>query len=178
MKHASPQAGLEMRKLIPLVYETYQNIGQNEINGAGDTIGLLTGADTVTAISVQNFRGKSHPLPFLNCTSQAPIDDAHLRQSGFLSAKAKNSQTDVPAPKVFCGVLVVPPSRLHELYYRMVVEWTLEFSQIRSVSEIVSFAGLQEIGADSHVQSYNYNSKTLTESTSMVDTSSGTNIKR
>lgn len=109
-----------MSNLRPLVYEIYQNVGQNEVSFARDTVGALTGTDGATTIPVQTFRGKAHEMPFMNCTAQAPVDGTHARANGFLSS-VPNTQTDVPAPKVYCGVLVVPPSRLHQLFYRMVV---------------------------------------------------------
>lgn len=185
-KHASPQSGFEMASLRPLVYETYQNIGQNMVDGAVNPTGVLQPDGTPTPLIPQTFRGKAHGMPFLNCTSWSRADPT----TGFIQSEAsgfpaptgqgavKNWQIDVPYCKVFCGCIVVPPSRLHELFYRMVVEWTLEFSQIRSVVDLASFGGVAAAGERSHIQSYSYTSSKLTEETSMVDTSAGTSIKK
>lgn len=58
--------------------------------------------------------------------------------------------------KVFCGAIIVPPSKLHELYYRMVVEWTIEFSHIRPIAEITDWLGLATLGSGTHWQNYSY----------------------
>lgn len=52
----------------------------------------------------------------------------------------------------------MPPSRRHELFYRMVVEWTLEFTAIRTIAEITHWGGLSSFGASQHYQNYNYSS--------------------
>lgn len=177
-KHANPQQGLLMSNLKPLVYETYQNIGQNGANGAV-AIATQGNDDGVGGtISAQSFRGRPHELPMLNCTDVKVVSSAvQSTPAGF--AEARNAQMDVPAPKIFVGCVIVPPSRLHQLFYRMVVEWTLEFSQIRPISEITTWTQLQALGTNTHWMSYDFgDAKSMPEETGMVDTSADTGINK
>lgn len=151
-KHANPQQGLQMLGLKPLVYEMLYNVGDNE-NATQYAFPATDGsAATATAVA---FRGNSKPMPMLNCTSYSSGSVA----SGFTlsnNSQVANHELTVPAPQVVCGIVIIPPSRLHQLFYRMVVEWTLEFSGIRPLSEIVGFSHLGVIGTTSHFQNYNY----------------------
>lgn len=196
-KHASPQAGLSMNDLVPLVYETYQSIGDNTGFGASNPFPVVQPDDTVETgqvgnLAVQTFRGRSHPLPMLNCTAPRgsgsegnPVDS---REPGFHLAYPyagelpPNAQLDVPAPKIYVGCILVPPSRLHQLFFRMVVEWTLEFSTIRPLGDITTWAGLKAIGSTTHFMSYDYSNQTkdtvLKDTTALVDTSEESGIKK
>lgn len=190
-KHANPQSGLSMASLRPLVYEQVYNIGGNGVTdraGQGVVTGqtvVLPDGSTVT-VSPQSFRGKAKEIPWLNCTTPIVLSSS-LKEDvpGFDYGNStsdvipKNQQEGVPAPKIYCGIIIVPPSRLHQLFYRMVVEWTLEFSSIRSMHEITGYAGLQSIGSAQHVIDYDFGeSKVLTESTDFVDTSEDTGIHK
>lgn len=188
-KHANPQAGLMMNDLVPLVYETYQSIGDNVGTGAGNPFPVIQGDDTMATgqignLAVQTFRGRSHPLPMLNCTAPASYNNAPLQaEAGWPASETpKNAQRDVPAPKIYCGCILVPPSRLHQLFFRMVVEWTIEFSQIRPLGDITTWAGLKQIGSTTHFMSYDYSNESkdsvLKDTTDLVDTSEESGIKK
>lgn len=187
-KHASPQAGLSMSKLRPRVYEMVYNTGENsgDASGVPNSNPYFPQPDDTTqfAQNIQQWRGESKPMPWLNCTAPAPLTGSgfSFNAPGFAAdADAgipSNYQTSVPAPKVYCGVIIVPPSRLHQLFYRLVCEWTLEFSSIRSLGEIASFAGLGRIGGAQHVQDYSFDSKMLPDSTDLVDVTEDSGIHK
>lgn len=182
-KHANPQSGLSMRGLKPLVYETYQTIGDNGATGATNPMLSVKGDDTVSTgqvgnIAVQTFRGRAHEMPMLNCTVPTASSGSVVASYAGFGSFGANGQIDVPAPKVFCGLIVVPPSRRVSLYYRLVCEWTLEFSMIRPLGDITTWAGLQTLGNTTHYSDYSYDSKELNETTSMVDTSEGSEIHK
>lgn len=163
-KHANPQSGLAMKGLKPLVYEMLYNIGDNSANygqtqedkqfdypsqSTAQSLGLNVGA----------IRGHAKSLPFINCTSYS----GNVGQpAGFPTGTAPslvlpgNHETDVPWINCVVGAIIVPPSRLHELFYRMVVEWTIEFSAIRPVGEITNWAGLGVVAGLTHYQNYSY----------------------
>lgn len=187
-KHANPQQGLAMNDLVPLVYETYQSIGDNGANADNPHL-IVQPDDTVSTsqvgnIAVQSFRGRAHPLPLLNCTYPVPESGAvSYARAGFPSGQGDvNAQVGVPAPKIYCGCILVPPSRLHQLFFRMVVEWTLEFTQIRPLQDITSWAGLKRIGSTTHFMSYDYSNESkdsvLKDTTDLVDTSEESGIKK
>lgn len=195
-KHASPQAGLEMRGLKPLVYEMNYNIGQQRVSGTGgisdnveylDSDGKLVGS----GMQMAAFLGKAKPMPMLWSTGfldsldgdGTPVGGSNPFTHdaiGNVAAEAypANLQLAVPAPRVYCGIICVPPSRLHQLFYRLVCEWTLEFSEIRSIGEITSWTGLRAIGSVQHSMDYDFSSKMLVSETAMVDTTEGSEIKK
>lgn len=186
-KHANPQAGLMMNDLVPLVYETYQSIGDNTVGGAGNPVPIIQPDDTIATgqignLAVQTFRGRSHPLPMLNTTVPKVSNGAPVIQNNGFEGQPFNAMVDVPAPKIYCGCILVPPSRLHQLFFRMVVEWTIEFSQIRPIADITAWAGLKSIGSTTHFMSYDYSNESkdtvLKDTTDLVDTSEESGIKK
>lgn len=175
--------------LKPLVYEVYQTYGDNAVSysegkNAGAIYELNENGKTAGTIPIQTFRGRSHPMPMLNCTAitvesipdvgNAPV----MGTPGLGFSNQMIAETGVPAPKVFVGAIIVPPSRLHQLFYRLVCEWTLEFSTIRSIADLNTWQGLEELGKATHYMSYSFNAKSAPESTSMVDTSEGSGIAK
>lgn len=158
-KHANPQAGLQMSGLKPLVYEMVYNIGDSisDISVPGQTTAPNTDG-TPVYIGSRAILGNAKPFPFIPCTAYAAADAC---PPGFVSGNSGdnipyNKETTVPYMKVFCGCIVIPPSRLHELFYRMVVEWTIEFSTIRPIGEITDWLGLATLGSGTHYQNYSY----------------------
>lgn len=188
-KHANPQSGLEMFSLRPLVYEMNYSIHamsvKNDHYGDGETDNFeraMTPSGFITR-SAQHFMGKSKPMPWLPTTTEYVVNNAVVaKDAGFSSsenATPTNNKVGVPAPRIFCGIICIPPSRLHQLFYRLVCEWTLEFSGIRPLAEVVSFSGLQSLGNNTHFIDYDFGeSKVLQESTEMIDTSEGSGIKK
>lgn len=197
-KHANPQSGLEMTNVVPLVYETLSTIGQTGVAFSGADAPQGAPSNTVYGLkpdgsgynlpSAHTFRGKPQKMPFINTTTVLPsaLDPSITpsnADSGFpftgSTDPPHNFQLGVPAPKVFCSLICIPPSRLHQLFYRMVVEWTVEFTGIRPLSEITSWTGLGVIGNSQHVMDYDFGtSKLLTEETELVDTSADSGIKK
>lgn len=182
-KHANPQQGLAMSNLVPLVYEQYQTVGDNTVNGASSPIPMLQPDDSISTgqignIAVQTFRGRAHSLPMINCTT---LNGNDSQASGFPNIPV-NKQTAVPAPKIYCGCILVPPSRLHQLFFRMVCEWTIEFSQIRPLGDITTWAGLKALGQTTHFMSYDYSNESketvFKDVTDLVDTSQDSGIKK
>lgn len=188
-KQANPQAGLEMTNLKPYVHEVLYNFGDQNgpaINGQSTSgfLGAPTGTDSGTTVAPQSIRGNAKPLPFINTASytssvvwpgygvpeDASVSDPHVA----------NSEGVVPWINCLVGCIIIPPSRLHELFYRMVVEWTIEFSQIRPIGEITNWTGLGVLGGMTHYQNYDYSEtkkaltgtdeSIMTEDTCMVST--------
>lgn len=161
-KHANPQSGLSMNKLTPLVWEMLYNIGDNR--GGVDMVpantdAMYPGADTVARdIDVRAVRGNAKRMPFINCTSYSKTANGGYALPGFPAddKEVGNASVDVPSLNVYVGCIIVPPSRLHELFYRMVVEWTIEFTAIRPIGEITDWGGLSRLGDVTHLINYDY----------------------
>lgn len=191
-KHANPQSGLEMFNLRPFVYEMNYSLHAMTVKGTGYNSGETDSFETAltptgyTTRSAQHFMGKAKPMPWLPTTTEfVPSGTTAITAiaSGFPNTGTdptpSNNKVGVPAPRIFCGIICIPPSRLHQLFYRLVCEWTLEFSGIRPLAEVTSFAGLQTLGNATHFIDYDFGeSKVLQESTEMIDTSDGSGIKK
>lgn len=196
-KHANPQSGLTMASLRPLVYEkvyTTGSTGEASISGGyGDGAPADTPAYAILGnnnrqqVAEQSFKGKAKPMPWLPTTIPTPsgtnpptVENAYAGFPGSEASKMPaNAQTGVLAPRIFCGIIIVPPSRRHQLFYRLVCEWTLEFSGIRSFQEIVNWTGLGWIGSASHIMDYDFSdSKMLMEDTDLVSTSEDSGIHK
>lgn len=166
-RHAHPQQGLQMSGLRPLVYEINYSIGDNGGRNPSTGGGLVGPPGTPKADGdVEHTRlrrdailGGSKPMPFINTTSYTNTagSSGTYVQSGFVN-NINNAEQEVPWMNVMVGVIIVPPSRLHEFFYRMVIEWTVEFSSIRPVSEITTWNGLEVFGNTTHYQNYSYSS--------------------
>lgn len=165
-RHANPQAGLEMKGLKPLVYELVYNMNDQIAPGTSGTPPTGTsfpGADSeaqFSGIGLQSIRGKAKPMPFINTTAYSRHTEGgqlkDISAPGFSGTGVEQAEEIIPYLTVMCGCIIIPPSRLHELFYRMVVEWTIEFSSIRPLGEITSFGGLSALGNVTHFQNYNY----------------------
>lgn len=167
-KHAHPQQGLMMKNLRPLVWDIVYNIGDNSTNTDQSA---LTGQfsapmsdGNARGFNVQGIRGGSKPFPFINTLRYTSgtngIDDT---APGFMTSwdgrdrgVPVNAEQDVPWVNVVVAGICCPPSRLHEFFYRMVVEWTIEFTSIRSMADITTWSNLGHIGSVQHYQNYNY----------------------
>lgn len=163
-KHAMPQSGLTMSSLRPLVHEMVYNVGdmRGPVSAGSVPPAFEYPAADGTAVGsgIQAILGKSKPMPFIPCTSYTfdSSDGNTQAEVGFKSDTARvfNAELDVPYIPVVVAGIIVPPSRLHELFYRMVVEWTIEFSAIRTLAEITNWNGLARLGTDTHYQNYSY----------------------
>lgn len=157
-KHANPQSGLQMRGLRPLVYEMLYNIGDQNA-GSSNKFGVPAADGSGATANIQSIRGNGKPIPWINCSSYSEGFGAHPfldQNDSSAPAMPSNHEIDVPWINCVVGAVIVPPSRLHELFYRMVVEWTIEFSGIRPFSEITTWNGLAAFGTSTHYKNYDY----------------------
>lgn len=165
-KHAHPQQGLSMKGLKPLVWEMVYNAGDNDVNINGSANSTNVPGVQQSGLTdnwpIKSIRGGPRKMPFINCTaysvSTSEGSSTRYADVGFPYADANitNCSVDVPYLNVVCGAVICPPSRLHEFFYRMVVEWTLEFSTIRSVIDLTDWNGMASVGNLQHYQNYNY----------------------
>lgn len=192
-KHANPQSGLAMTGLRPLVYEKVYTTGSTGIGSSSGSFAdgipadvpeyALLGNGNRQQVAEQSFKGKAKPMPWLPTTVAVPSGTSPpavgTSVAGFGIQSPQNAEIGVLAPRIFCGVIIVPPSRLHQLFYRLVCEWTLEFSSIRSFQEISTWVGLGAFGSAQHIMDYDFsNSKMFSEETDLVSTSEDSGIHK
>nr|QJI53629.1 MAG: capsid protein [Smacoviridae sp.] len=194
-RKAMPQAGLEMRNLYPLVYQVISNFGS--VNGSyqsGDFAGPSQGvtwmvgnndsnipampasianASDVGYITPVSIRGPSMRMPAFDCVCFQSADNKDNRivpQSNGANINSNVGQM----PPCYVGLIVLPPAKLNQLYYRLKVTWTLEFSGLRAMSEINNWSYLSYLGQVSYGTDYAEQSEAMEATTSMVDGSGAT----
>lgn len=189
-RHAMPQAGLEMRGLYPLVYQVVNTYGTanaiNDPDRAGQTIIAddLTGIPAPDAyqstsprvsIAPHTLRGPSMRMPAIDTTFFVKPDGEEVI-NGLVepvppSAGFNYVGSNVGSvPACYVGLIVLPPAKLNQLYYRLKVTWTIEFSGLRSLNEITTWESMGAMGSTSYGTDYDAQSASMANHTDMVDT--------
>lgn len=184
-RKAMPQAGLEMRGLFPLVYQVVSNYGTNNIDSTGQfptTLGavpIYDKAGTVqNAIAPIQFRGPSMRMPSIDTSFVGgmsalgtaigvQLPSSETSDSNTLVTSGDNT---VGVPPCYVAMIVLPPAKLNQLYYRLKVTWTIEFSGLRSLNDVSNWGNLASVGAVAYGTDYAEQSASMASITNMVDT--------
>lgn len=172
-RKAMPQSGFAIKNLVPICHtlvSNYGNVGPIQTANVMDyeenaydvpdlstvphTGGAL--ASTVDKSTAMVFRGKSVKMPKL------PI------HTGLESWDA------IPEPsfvKTMVAMLVIPPARLHEFYYRVRITWTVQFLDICTTNSMSNGSDISINGSAGYLKTYNYtkSENELDQSETMVD---------
>lgn len=172
-KKAMPQAGLVMRGLYPLVYQMVSMYGQNsfpQTPGNSNVVVPSTGDANVQTIIPNTLRGPSIRMPSVDTTAYVAQGglDGNIVPAGVANIE---SNTGLVQP-AYVALIVIPPAKLNRLYFRLKVTWTIEFTGLRSMSDVGKWYTLQEIGRDSYGTDYAAQSASMDVKTSMVDVTS------
>lgn len=156
-KKAMPQSGLQMSGLYPIVYEvlsTQATPGPMPSAFVGE--GRATGADlnTLEEISYNLIRGNSKRMPAIPLHNM-PGDSVPSEGSWF--------------PTTYVACIVMPPAKLHKLYYRMAVTWTYELIDVIPVTEYATGTFLENFGNHSYASDYVNQSSKMDTKTDTVD---------
>nr|QCC72710.1 capsid protein [Cressdnaviricota sp.] len=174
-KKSMPQSGLQMKGLYPIVFSVMNTVGnaagyptwkqtpgQNEDPNTVWTQPALTDGTGFQGTDIGRYiRGPSMRmprLPTLLMNNQA-IDDPSDATLGAMPE----------VPPCYVAALVLPPAKLNKLYYRLKVTWTIEFSEPRSLIEVLGFPAMAQIGHSYYGTDYVEQSGVATEKTNMVD---------
>lgn len=181
-KKAMPQAGLEMRGLYPLVFQVVSQFGSGPENSAGDadaniSVPSLSAGDTdksptsriyaVSSVTNRTMRGPSMRMPAIDTTYFASntTTDKSVAPSGI------NIDTSLDkVPPAYVGMIILPPAKQNQLYYRLKVTWTIEFTGLRSSVDISNWFNLENIGKLAYGTDYATQSSAMSAMTGMVDT--------
>lgn len=134
-KKSMPQTGLSMRGLVPLVYPILNTFG-NTVGPVGTS--ALTGNvpfvddnGKITSSGYRNcfFRGRPQRMPRIPTKIGNPTANEY-------------GPSDSAVPNSFVACLIMPPSKLHQLYYRLRVSWTISFEGVRSINEYGSVSDI------------------------------------
>ena len=175
---AMPQQGLEARGLVPLVFERYYNRGDNEtLDGTVSNLDVSSeGAISKVGYAPQSMRGRAHPMPKFNTTylTGATGDSTVVGASiptGMGNGLPRNIQVEMPELlPTYLLAIVLPPAKRTKLFYRMTVRAYIDFTEVRPIQEITSFAQMASVYAPLVYHSdYVEQSSKLSEKTDLVD---------
>ena len=185
-RKAMPQSGLTMTGLYPLVYQVLNQYGLNgPISNAvtqipaipvDATSGVPISEDgaTVQNISTANLRGPAMRMP--------AIDTMYFEETDISGDVVPNKRAYVHSntgevPPAYVGLIVLPPAKLNQLYYRLKVTWTIEFTGLRPLTDIGSWTTTYFVGGDAYGTDYASQSEAMATKTSMVDTTGSEIVK-
>lgn len=175
-KKAMPQTGLVMRNVVPLVYEVLNSFGNTNYTANPSNLNVINRVDSAgtvqTATLASTFRGRARPLP--------RVPTLNAMTTGTLTSDTVN--WEVPAgdandlPKVPCVVIVMPPAKLHKLFFRMTVSWSITFSEVCSTIERATVPWMSNLGSFVHTSNYGDDSAKVSaaEQSSFMDDSNMT----
>lgn len=191
-KKAMPQAGLQMKGLYPIVYQMLSSFGYNQPqtvpdpwsadagNGAldgqnyfglGDEMNLPNNGGNFSVIpDAPHFRGRSCRMPAVDTTFYTNKAGEGVKFVPKDDSVFVNSNTG-RVPPAYVGLIILPPAKLNQLYYRLKVTWTIEFMGLRSMSELKNWDALSYIGEVGYATDYAEQSANMSSVESMVDTS-------
>lgn len=202
-RKAMPQAGLEMRGLYPLVYSVVspygQQMGRTDWNDPNDNPGGITNStgpwvdvsgangdvtapgakvgtvNNIIAASV-TYRGPSMRMPALDTT----VFNGQTKTANIVpSANGAPVQSIVGhISPAYVGLIVLPPAKLNQLYYRLKVQWTIEFTGLRSMADIGAWDTVDAIGGMAYGTDYGAQSTSMASITNMADASEGATIEK
>lgn len=191
-RKAMPQSGLTMNGLYPLVYQVVNQYGINQfgsvlasginaISQVGqlpitvNSTGIPTSTDggTAQAIGSAVFRGPSMRMPSINTMYFDDELDADLVPNTRAYVKSNTGKV----PPAYVGLIVLPPAKLNQLYYRLKVTWTIEFTGLRPLNDLMSWTATAALGQDTYGTDYVEQSAKMSSKTSMVDTSGSDIVK-
>lgn len=189
-RKAMPQAGLQMLGLYPLVYQVVSQFGSNSpvdpraedtsINDLGNVPTPRFDMNQVLEVDAVNFRGPSMRMPAIDTTFFVEPDNVKADiVTGYGNTKPNaliNSNTG-RVPPAYVAMLVLPPAKLNQLYYRMKVTWTIEFTGLRAMSDFGSWMMMNFIGQSAYGTDYDSQASTMSVKTAMVDAEGADVIK-
>lgn len=178
-KKAMPQSGLVMHDVVPLVYEVLNTFGNAYMptNASSlnyqDVVNVAGLGATATSNVAQTFRGRAHPLPRIPTIASMDTDTAvPTETSDWVIPVGTPNQI----PKVPCVLIIMPPAKLHKLFFRMTVSWTITFSEVCSIVERGTYTTMNNVGIYTHASNYldmgtdKMDDSAMTTKTDMVDT--------
>lgn len=189
-KKAMPQSGLVMRGLYPLVYSVVSQYGannavENPLTQVGQNFILDDPSHAIPAPDadfnfdqgiVNNvFRGPAMRMPAIDTTffggSSNKLDGVCLSGPAEIAGDASlcAGTNHIAVPPAYVALIVLPPAKLNQLYYRLKVTWTIEFTGLRSLIDIANWAYMNHAGSVAYGTDYATQSSSMTAKTSMVD---------
>lgn len=176
-KKAMPQRGFGLRGLYPICYQMINTFGQTIPANVKDNVLAEDGTAVIsetddTGVTIAggtnwaNSAEQRHAVTFRGKSVKMPRIPMHYGPEDVTSVEP------FYIPKTWVALFLVPPCRLHEIYYRMRVTWTIRFEGLATAQEFAKISDMSTLASYSYGKDYTYPSSKaeLEHSESMVDT--------
>ncbi len=176
-KKAMPQAGLSMKGLYPMVYQLLAQTAQTPTGGINLNIGdpsLGNGGvsepSNDTNVIVNNgvavMRGYGMRMPRFPTVSFCNVNNKDVNFTPSVNASSNLTNNSFDA---YVAMIILPPAKLNQLFYRLKVTWTIAFEGLRSITDISRWNSLAVIGESSYGTDYAAQSSGMSSINGMVD---------
>lgn len=177
-----PQMGFSMRGLVPMAHMVVSPYGEmvnvdvhsyTSSDAAAVTKSLQDNlADMPVANSGLTQNTANVPLNYLYRGRTIKMPRLPIRVSMVTSGQTQGLTTlnSLVSCKTYVALLVVPPAKLSEFYYRMRVTWTVEFSELITANEYATGPNMETTGDTSYKKLYPDPAVELENTTDSVDT--------
>lgn len=173
-RKAMPTRGLEMRGLKPIVHTVTSTVGVDANTDPSSNAGFeykfatwnkSEGAlNRITKVGAV-LKGPSMRMPAIP-TMYWNTQYQNTEQFG---STIQMQPATIPA--TYVGCIIMPPAKLHQLYYRMSVTWHFEFTELCPNTERSTLANLEYEGLNRfYYTDYADQSSKMEKLTNMVDT--------
>lgn len=160
-KKAMPQAGFDMMKLRPLVHEVVNTFGNELMVQSSSSVNTVAGNNMsanvdneVSLVSANvskpysTFRGRAKPMPRMPTSNSMVVNG-----TGGVNFTAPGDLV-IPQTYVMCAVL--PPAKLHQLFFRFRVVWYIEYSGVMPLTERGNLSNILQAGTRVYARSYTF----------------------
>lgn len=177
-KIAPIQHGLEMRGLVPLVFEQYYDVGVNSSTPLTYPVEVENNQDAqvLNNVSYRSMRGRAHPMPRINTTYLTSVSGTTGQpgqdvSNGMGDGTPRNVQAQMPnLVPLMLGCIIMPPCRKTKLFFRMTVRTFISFEEVRPIQEVTSFSQMDtNYSSLVYHSDYNTQSSKMDATTDMVD---------
>ena len=167
-KKAMPQAGLQMRGLYPLVFQRLSNVGYTgeESIDSANVPSIADNLNTTFNNYARTIRGNACRMPFVPTTYFVKQGSSANVDGSIISHTMDGSNL----PSCYVGLIILPPAKLNQLYYRLKVTWTIEFADIRSTLDIANWSTMASAGDIAYGTDYTQQAASMASTLDMVDT--------
>lgn len=172
-RKAMPQSGLNMRGLYPMVYQVVNTFGNTIIPSSAGSLNSI-GTVTETAVSGGNDQD-SYSLDSKATTFRGPsmrmprVPTWVGKTTSITNVFSGDPSSRVTLPTTYVAAIVLPPAKLHVLYYRLRVTWYIEFTSVCTIGEHRGFGALITQGVNTYASDYSVQSKSMDETSDTVD---------
>lgn len=172
-KKAMPQQGFSMNGLYPIVYHMLSTYGATQ-SGSNPNFSVkgvsATGvAESSSSSDAQYLRGNACRMPRIPLHVSFPQGGLAPATNGSASIGQALTNNWNAIARTYVAAVLLPPAKMHKLYYRMRVTWTFTFEEVVPVTEYIKLDNIATKSQYFYASDYEEQSKMMDKKESSVD---------